>query len=215
MQNLEYRRTFIQIVDSAENETDGRAQSHPPRLSRHSVEQLLQEEEHAIYVDELATRAAQSFQWPSEPSPTSRGSLAHPEVCARPCIRFAYGNCSMGFLCGFCHMPHQRSKEKLDKAQRHCLDQLSEAEVFALILPHIEARCSKQGLLEKMTFVVAKIRRRSQALEVALPRRIRSALAILRRFSMGRLIEIVDAHPKVTQVVKDDLRLLLHRACAR
>ncbi|CAE8743590.1 unnamed protein product [Polarella glacialis] len=32
------------------------------------------------------------------------GSMAHPELCRRPCIYFAAGSCANGSACGYCHL---------------------------------------------------------------------------------------------------------------
>ncbi|CAK9008571.1 Putative tRNA/rRNA methyltransferase Rv0881 [Durusdinium trenchii] len=36
----------------------------------------------------------------------SGGSLGHPQVCNRPCIYFAAGNCASGAGCSYCHVEH-------------------------------------------------------------------------------------------------------------
>lgn len=68
----------------------------------------------------------------------SQGSVGHPEFCRKPCVYVTHGDCSQGAECSFCHMPHQTTK--LSKSLRDTLRQLGEAELLALILPHLRAK---------------------------------------------------------------------------
>lgn len=45
------------------------------------------------------------------------GSLGHPHLCRRPCIRFSKGECNMGDACEYCHLQHER-RPTFDKRQR-------------------------------------------------------------------------------------------------
>eukprot|EP00913_Durusdinium_trenchii_P028573 g26798.t2 len=98
------------------------------------------------YVARLGPRVAENFLWPIEMPDTTVGSLGHPEVCGRFCIRFVYGNCVKGPSCEFCHLEHKENKVKMDKAQRLLFETLNEAAVLALLLPQFEKRCEKQGM---------------------------------------------------------------------
>eukprot|EP00435_Cladocopium_sp_Y103_P020951 s4039_g5.t1 len=51
----------------------------------------------------------------------STGSYGHPNICRRPCILCARGNCKMSGDCGFCHLPHVTRAASFDKQQREFL----------------------------------------------------------------------------------------------
>ena len=45
----------------------------------------------------------------------SIGSIEHPVLCFRPCVRFAKGYCAQGASCDFCHMTHKPARMKEDR----------------------------------------------------------------------------------------------------
>ena len=53
-----------------------------------------------------------------EPVIPSAGSIGHPVLCRRPCIRFAKGSCEMGDACDYCHLGQHFQFKALDKRQR-------------------------------------------------------------------------------------------------
>lgn len=67
------------------------------------------------------------------------GSLGHPELCARPCLFFASGNCVNGSECEFCHLPHARVTN-LKRDLREHLRQMHPLCAKAMVLPIIEQR---------------------------------------------------------------------------
>eukprot|EP00435_Cladocopium_sp_Y103_P042001 s588_g11.t1 len=118
---------------------------------------------------------------------TSKGSLGHPEVCGRFCIRFFYGNCRSGQNCEFCHLEHREPKVKMDKVHRQFVETMGEAEVLALVLPHLERRN------QRMLFVIDMLRRRLASLPHPDDNHVlqaRAVLPILRKFTVARLLEI-------------------------
>eukprot|EP00913_Durusdinium_trenchii_P020321 g19091.t1 len=59
---------------------------------------------------------------PSDLSSTSNpGSVGHPELCRRPCIYFAAGQCRNSADCNFCHLSHTHRSATLDKNQRQLI----------------------------------------------------------------------------------------------
>eukprot|EP00438_Fugacium_kawagutii_P028099 Skav236592 [mRNA] locus=scaffold415:88630:91230:+ [translate_table: standard] len=56
----------------------------------------------------------------------SIGSFGHPELCAPPCVYFAWGPCAKGAYCSFCHLAHRQPIGKLDKRQRKVFQKLEE-----------------------------------------------------------------------------------------
>ena len=73
---------------------------------------------------------------------SSYGSAGHPEVCQRPCLFFAQGDCQNGSSCGFCHLPHLQRPVHLDKRNRLQLQSLSHAEKLALLLPLLHEKAA-------------------------------------------------------------------------
>ena len=51
--------------------------------------------------------------------------MGHPELCRRPCIFFANGECRNSESCSFCHLSHAHRSSTLDKKQRQLLKELT------------------------------------------------------------------------------------------
>ncbi|CAE8630228.1 unnamed protein product [Polarella glacialis] len=83
------------------------------------------------------------------------GSMAHPELCRRPCIYFAAGSCANGSACGYCHLSHENRPSHLDRRHRDLLRKLSEAESLALLLPVLRCRAESTGLAAEAAEVLA------------------------------------------------------------
>ena len=66
------------------------------------------------------------------PAKVSIGSLGHPQLCHKPCL------CPAGSNCNFCHCCH--SDRHLSRKQREEMSRLGEADVLALVLPHLLAK---------------------------------------------------------------------------
>eukprot|EP00438_Fugacium_kawagutii_P025102 Skav213451 [mRNA] locus=scaffold837:539199:540023:- [translate_table: standard] len=76
----------------------------------------------------------------------SFGSVGHPELCCRPCIRFLKGSCSDGANCKFCHEDHGTKEATLDKHQRNIMRNLSSQESAALILNFVKSKLSQMDI---------------------------------------------------------------------
>ncbi|CAE8720509.1 unnamed protein product, partial [Polarella glacialis] len=83
------------------------------------------------------------------------GSMAHPELCRRPCIYFAAGSCANGSACGYCHLSHEHRPSHLDRRHRDMLSNLSETECLALLLPVLRCRAESTGLAAEAVEVLA------------------------------------------------------------
>ena len=55
------------------------------------------------------------------------GSLGHPALCRRPCVRLAKGVCKTGDACGYCHYGHRRyvPPDKRQRCELNNMDTLS------------------------------------------------------------------------------------------
>ncbi|CAJ1455567.1 unnamed protein product [Effrenium voratum] len=161
-----YEATFIAVKEPKPGPRSKSAGANVPRV---------QSSPEASYVESLEQRAAAlTFLEP----PQSKGSAGHPELCNKPCLFVAYGACPSGASCNFCHLPHP-NQAKLGRADREVLRQLGEAEILALILPHLRAK-KIQGtdhLLGLMEAHLASLR--------TAPSRIRGLANVGRR--LGRL----------------------------
>ncbi|CAJ1393747.1 unnamed protein product [Effrenium voratum] len=150
--SLRYYLTFIDEVPEAANFR--RASSCEPSRVRSTEEELLSAE-----VEGLADRAAHLTRLtrlppaaapvpvPSLPtavetgaiSATSPGSRGHPELCRRPCLHFARGECPRGADCVYCHLPHPQRAVSLDKRMREWVTTLAPCNLLALVLPRLRA----------------------------------------------------------------------------
>ncbi|CAE7782534.1 unnamed protein product [Symbiodinium pilosum] len=195
---LMYRSTFISVQDVEDGSR--RTRSVPPRL------EIAPEDAESRYVSKLLQRRAASFPLGPEDekvedaeaqapaaSSVNDGSLAHPEVCGRPCVRFMHGTCQQGAACQFCHLEHTRPKGKLDKRQRHCFDSLSDQQVLSLLTPYIVSRSEDQGIADRMAAVISLLRQKlAQEPVASVPRSKSNFLrVILKRLTVARLIELV------------------------
>lgn len=79
----------------------------------------------------------------TDPSP---GSVAHPELCRRPCMYFQQGHCENGNACNFCHLDHPEKLAKLDKKQRMLLQSLTVPELVAFLIEFIAERLQQAKL---------------------------------------------------------------------
>ena len=71
----------------------------------------------------------------------SCGSIGHPVLCFRPCVRFAKGFCAQGSSCAYCHGTHKpvRMPEKED---RKMLRRLSVADLLRVTQKPLKQRWS-------------------------------------------------------------------------
>lgn len=63
------------------------------------------------------------------------GSVGHPNLCRRPCMYEAAGECNNGQNCDFCHMPHPKRSVRLNKRHRNNLKDLPLDELLEIMLP--------------------------------------------------------------------------------
>ncbi|CAJ1370373.1 unnamed protein product [Effrenium voratum] len=126
-----YEATFISIKQPKQEPRSKSAGANVPR----------QPCPDRSYVESLEERASALAFLESERSEQSEGSAGHPELCFKPCLYLAYGSgaCPRRSSCSFCHLPHPK-RAKLRRADRELLRQLGEADLLALVLPHLRAK---------------------------------------------------------------------------
>ncbi|CAJ1427081.1 unnamed protein product [Effrenium voratum] len=210
MAQLQYLRTFIQISEEA------------PRAPRSRSADSVQKEDDLLdlYMDHLAERTATTYCWKSfeelvgtKPHMSS-GSLGHPEVCSRPCVRFSYGTCAEGADCKFCHLQHDRPKGKLDKTQRKYFDTLDASQVLVLLLPYIKMRCAKKGLTTQMSQILEALEEHYEPAVV--PLRVTSVMSnALNRLTLARLLELLIHSRQVSPALQQRVEALLREALGR
>lgn len=92
----------------------------------------LTEDTHAEDSQTPAAEAAEAA--PQQAQGSSFGSLGHPLLCRRPCIRFAKGRCDMGDACCYCHHSVHARFTHLDRRQRLQVRDMDSFFVFLLCL---------------------------------------------------------------------------------
>lgn len=145
----------------------------------------------------------------------SVGSYGHPDLCASPCIRAAYAKCVKGFFCQFCHLGHQKPKSKLNKNERELFGSLNETEVLSVVLLLLREKCVKLPGQQQdaLRLLLSSIQRRVNLGNVG-TRQMDFALRPMRRFSIGRLIDIIQQCHQVEQDFKLELKWLTEKARA-
>lgn len=115
-------------------------------------------------IDGIVTRTpSMDSEYQDGESLPSIGSFGHPELCAPPCVYFAWGPCAKGSYCAFCHMAHREPIGKLDKRQRKIFQKLEEAEMIAVILPHLKVRAEQLEPCQELEVVLSVLSGRLQS----------------------------------------------------
>jgi len=103
----------------------------------------------------------------SAPCDAVAGMLGHPELCTRPCIFLAQGNCVNGNSCGFCHLPHPTSngasnksvrEPHLDKRGRTLVKTMNVEDRAALIIPILEKKAMINGFQAEAQELLATLK---------------------------------------------------------
>jgi len=76
------------------------------------------------------------------------GNWGHPELCGRPCIFFARGECTNGDSCRFCHLPH-RKLPHFDKRGRALWKAMTPEQRGSLIAPLVMRKAAALQLEEQ------------------------------------------------------------------
>jgi len=63
------------------------------------------------------------------------GSLGHPDLCTKPCVKIVAGLCAAGDDCPYCHLPHPCRPVHFNQEKRRTLRRKRPYEVQALMLP--------------------------------------------------------------------------------
>ncbi|CAJ1414820.1 unnamed protein product [Effrenium voratum] len=71
------------------------------------------------------------------------GSVGHPELCRRPCIYFAAGECKNSEGCNFCHLSHAHRSATLDKNQRQLIKELDKHEFLSVLLRCLQNKAAQ------------------------------------------------------------------------
>eukprot|EP00933_Yihiella_yeosuensis_P076644 TRINITY_DN8650_c0_g1_i5.p1 TRINITY_DN8650_c0_g1~~TRINITY_DN8650_c0_g1_i5.p1 ORF type:complete len:296 (-),score=53.20 TRINITY_DN8650_c0_g1_i5:75-962(-) len=169
MQRSEQLKLFLQVKSKNPNSSMSKKDHRADVASPGSVSTALEEQQTswASTVDTdsvldqaqttLATLASpNSFSGsPSlsgQPVACNPGSAGHPELCRRPCMFAATGNCGSGANCNFCHMVHKH--QNLDKRLRNQLRSLNDVERVSLLACAIRERIETIGLSSQMSEIL-------------------------------------------------------------
>ena len=155
-------------------------------------------------------------------------SLAHPEVCRRPCIYFIAGHCENGRGCAYCHMEHTEKTPKLDKRQRTIIQGLSRPQLLELVMHFCHIKAEQAGFLEEAREILGLLAQESAGArplaQVVADRDLRNLHKTLMRMNFSNLIGLVthqsanrvgNATPSADLLAASLERLRLHFLPAR
>jgi hypothetical protein len=91
------------------------------------------------------------------PQASNPGSLGHPELCPRPCLYFARGQCANGNCCDFCHLPHPKRPSHLDKRHREMLKRMPFAESVSVAMPVLREKARSLSLRNDVMELLDKL----------------------------------------------------------
>ncbi|CAE7352251.1 unnamed protein product [Symbiodinium natans] len=95
---------------------------------------------------EEITSEGESSEMSAEDKPKCNpGSAGHPELCRRPCIYFALGQCINLADCNFCHLPHNNRSATLDKNQRQVIKEMSQHEFLSVVTRCLQSKAVEGG----------------------------------------------------------------------
>eukprot|EP00435_Cladocopium_sp_Y103_P018801 s3077_g4.t1 len=127
----------------------------------------------------------------SPDTPVSCGSYGHPELCASPCIRAFYSKCTKGF----------------------------ERELLSLMLSLLRDKCAKLPVAQQdvLQLLLAAVEHRVKSLQNtstvqamrAAPNVGQRAMLPLRRFSLGRIFEVIQQSHQVNVNFKMEMKRLV------
>mmetsp|Transcript_28450 Transcript_28450/g.66696 ORF Transcript_28450/g.66696 Transcript_28450/m.66696 type:complete len:275 (+) Transcript_28450:38-862(+) len=102
----------------------------------------------------VAFTSSTSQQGQGQPSV---GSTGHPQLCRRPCVYFAVGECSSGSSCLYCHHSHPERSVKLDKAQRRRFQELDVGIVLGMLHDLMCTQAREHGFSDEAGHVLALV----------------------------------------------------------
>mmetsp|Transcript_142903 Transcript_142903/g.274418 ORF Transcript_142903/g.274418 Transcript_142903/m.274418 type:complete len:825 (-) Transcript_142903:36-2510(-) len=150
----------------------------------------------------------------------NRGSLGHPELCARPCLYFhKNGGCAHGMHCDFCHFQHPRRPAHLDKKHRDMLKRMSLSDCLLVILPILQEKLQDLDIDPKATELVEHFEQQLLQSGVRPPKSTRPLVKALEAFSirslMSTLRRMVPAETTPESVFLEDLMVYFHKYVQR
>mmetsp|Transcript_83663 Transcript_83663/g.200725 ORF Transcript_83663/g.200725 Transcript_83663/m.200725 type:complete len:240 (+) Transcript_83663:50-769(+) len=149
----------------------------------------------------------------------SIGSFGHPELCAPPCVYFAWGPCVKGVKCGFCHLAHRENIGKLDKRQRKTCQKLEEAEMIDLVLPHLQERAKRLESIKELDAVLSVLSSRRAELphqkSTLTLRKVEKLSYVLRQMPFQALLGLVLSRDTFEPSFLEDLTLAYAQLRAR
>ncbi|CAE7608156.1 unnamed protein product [Symbiodinium natans] len=121
------------------------------------------------------------------------GSIAHPQVCRRPCMFFLAGQCRNGVDCGFCHLPHNYRPIVPDQFQRSCMRKASLAELTVVVLEHLEVKLAASGYIRLGTLLLEVLRGSvvNYRTRVLRANETECLKMLFRRMTIGGLVQVI------------------------
>jgi len=125
-----------------------------------------------------------------ETEPETPGDWGHPELCGRPCIFFARGECTKGSSCCFCHLPHRKPPHP-DRRGRAFLKTMTTEQKLSLIAPLFMRRAAALKLQEQASKLLQELANTSDLTLAGLPEhKIAGLRSSIEKLGMRQLLSI-------------------------
>jgi len=119
------------------------------------------------------------------------GDWGHPELCRRPCIFFATGECTKGSSCCFCHLPHHKPPHP-DKRGREALKSMTTEQKVSLIAPLFRHKAAALKLQEQASKLLQDLAKPGDLALAGLPEhKIAGLRSSIEKMSMRQLLSVV------------------------
>ena len=143
------------------------------------------------------------------------GSAGHPELCRRPCIYFAMGQCTNQGDCNFCHLPHNNRSSTLDKGQRQLIKEMSRHEFLSMLLRSLRGKAAEgrfeldaQDVLQLFKAQLAQLKPTTSKVSKARVMSLEKALTRMTFFSVASLTSRVNLDPGFVEKCKEKVHSL-------
>ena len=143
------------------------------------------------------------------------GSAGHPELCRRPCIYFALGQCMNLADCNFCHLPHNNRSATLDKNQRQLIKEMSRHEFLSMLLRCLHSKAAEgrfeldaQDVLQLFKAQLAQLKPTPSKVSKAKVMNLEKALTRMTFFSVASLTSRVQLGASFLDACKEKVGCL-------
>ena len=146
------------------------------------------------------------------------GSAGHPELCRRPCIYYALGQCINLTDCNFCHLPHNNRSATLDKSQRQVIKEMSQHEFLSVVTRCLQSKAVEGGfelgardVLQLFKTQLSQLKATPSKVSKAKAMNLEKALARMTFFSVASLTSRVNFDAGFLEMCKEKVTYLRQR----